>query len=105
MSSADTIAIVCTFQSCLTEPGTSTSTSPEISEITQNSPNDGTAMRGPKISVVQLFLDASSEDEEAVPPRTTTCINFANLEDTLDDFIEDPIEELINSIYEGEPDI
>ena len=61
-------------------------------------------MRGPKISVVQLFLDASAEDEEAVPPRTTTCINFANLEDTLDNFIEDPIEELINSIYEGEPE-
>ena len=61
-------------------------------------------MRGPKISVVQLFLDASAEDEEAVPPRTTTCINFANLEGVLDGYIEKLIDELINSMYEGEPE-
>ena len=61
-------------------------------------------MRGPKISVAQLFFPESDKGEEAVPPRTTTCINFANLEGVLDNYIEQTIDKLINSMYEGEPE-
>ena len=61
-------------------------------------------MRGAKISVARLFLTESDEGEEAVPPRTTTCVNFANLEDTVDDLIKQPNDELINAMYEGEPE-